>query len=191
MQVSAERCGNLLHVWHKSVTGLFWKGSEMPKAIDASDGWIYLVGSGLSPKVAKIGFASDPHRRLSSLQTGSAEKLGIMLAIPGTRIGERVLHKSFAEYRVKGEWFANADIIYHAMDMAFENILDLAQERLAHWDEDDPITLDDLAETIPYHPLMLAKEAKRAIAYFAYGRATDDWNMDLPGVPAELLAESP
>ncbi len=55
--------------------------------------------------LVKIGVSDDPRSRLSALQTGSPIKLEIVAEMPGDERYERVLHESFAEYRIHGEWF--------------------------------------------------------------------------------------
>jgi hypothetical protein len=60
----------------------------------------------------KIGFtARDPSIRLSSLQTGSPDRLKIIHTIQGSVNGERELHRKFAKNRTSGEWFSWSDEI--------------------------------------------------------------------------------
>lgn len=57
----------------------------------------------------KFGFSKDPEGRLRSLQTGSEESLVLLetVRVPegSVREYERLLHKEFAHYRTRGEWF--------------------------------------------------------------------------------------
>lgn len=62
----------------------------------------YLVGVEGSPLV-KIGYSTDPQRRLKSLQTGQPMELSLLWSRAGDYEG--ALHIRFAEYRVRGEWF--------------------------------------------------------------------------------------
>lgn len=57
----------------------------------------------------KIGFSDKPNKRLSELQTGSADKLVLIKAIDGDESVEAALHEQFALHRLQGEWFSPAD----------------------------------------------------------------------------------
>lgn len=59
--------------------------------------------------LVKIGFSSNVPKRLLSLKTGCPDDLVILKIIPGGQEIERVLHKKFADIRVKGEWFSPSD----------------------------------------------------------------------------------
>lgn len=54
----------------------------------------------------KIGYAVDPVRRVSHLQSGTFEELKILASIPGSRQQEAALHRKFAAARVRSEWFS-------------------------------------------------------------------------------------
>lgn len=69
-----------------------------------SSGFVYVIGAE-SSRVVKIGFAVDPSRRLTHLQTGSPVRLAILAALPGSRTFEAKLHKVFKDLRKHGEWF--------------------------------------------------------------------------------------
>lgn len=56
--------------------------------------------------LVKIGYAVNPNRRLTLLQTGNPERLTLMRVADGDRSTEAALHKHFAAQRVTGEWFA-------------------------------------------------------------------------------------
>lgn len=63
----------------------------------------YLVGAEGSPLV-KIGYTGvAPLKRLASLQTGQPMTLSLLWSLPVNIEGQ--LHKRFAAYRVRGEWF--------------------------------------------------------------------------------------
>jgi len=55
----------------------------------------------------KIGYSSDPERRLKQLQTSNSEKL--VLEWSRERADacklEKHLHRVFGQYRIRGEWF--------------------------------------------------------------------------------------
>lgn len=56
----------------------------------------------------KIGVSTDPERRLRSLQTATASKLVLLGVVPGDLSTEAELHRHFADYRLRGEWFRGA-----------------------------------------------------------------------------------
>lgn len=69
--------------------------------------WIYAItGCG---RRHKIGFAKNIKRRLTNLQTSSAETLRVTAAIPvhhtGARALEARLHSELGIYKIRGEWF--------------------------------------------------------------------------------------
>lgn len=72
------------------------------QGIKPADNYVYLIDGGWA---VKIGVAKDPAKRLRLLQTGSAEQLQLVAAIPGTAELERELHELFSGDRVRGEWF--------------------------------------------------------------------------------------
>jgi len=52
----------------------------------------------------KIGITKDVPARLKELQTGNSAELRAIEVLEGNR--EKELHKLFADYRLKGEWFS-------------------------------------------------------------------------------------
>lgn len=68
---------------------------------------IYLIGyEKPGPQdIVKIGFSTDPDKRLRELQTGSPFKLRLVKTYPGNRALERRLHGLFSDVRLHGEWF--------------------------------------------------------------------------------------
>lgn len=53
----------------------------------------------------KIGYASNPKKRIASLQTAHHQQLKLLKVIPGTLQAEAALHALFKNDRIKGEWF--------------------------------------------------------------------------------------
>lgn len=53
----------------------------------------------------KIGHAIDPWKRLQDLQVASPGTLEIIRIVDGGQKVEAWLHRRFAEYRLRGEWF--------------------------------------------------------------------------------------
>jgi len=58
-----------------------------------------------SDGAVKIGVAADAEARLEELQTGNPVTLRLLKVVPGGREIERVFHREFSEFRVRGEWF--------------------------------------------------------------------------------------
>jgi hypothetical protein len=72
-------------------------------------GWVYFIIC-MDAERCKIGFTKgDVHKRLKSLQTGSASELILIAKHPGTPETERALHDKFAHLRLRGEWFDLTD----------------------------------------------------------------------------------
>lgn len=57
--------------------------------------------------VVKIGFSSDPQKRLSQLQIGTVHPLEILMTFAADSTVEREIHNKLAKYRRSGEWFDN------------------------------------------------------------------------------------
>ena len=57
----------------------------------------------------KIGYATDPIKRLSSIQTSCPYKLEVILIIDGNYEKESEIHKEFVALRTSGEWFRYED----------------------------------------------------------------------------------
>lgn len=92
--------------------------------------FVYFIQAGISGPI-KIGVTGNPLQRLGQLQTGNAENLRILAIHPGTVGLERALHRYFAPYQLKNEWFDPC-----------EELLDLIESphTLAYWE----------AEGVPY-----------------------------------------
>lgn len=82
--------------------------------------YVYLIQASES-KNLKIGFSSNPDRRIKKLQTGNKEKLSMIGLIRGGAKTEKMLHKMFASYRERGEWFRNSEEIRSFFDISRNN----------------------------------------------------------------------
>lgn len=75
---------------------------------------VYYIAETGTPNV-KVGVAADPHKRLRELQTGNPRQLILRAVIPGfshldaALAAERELHSKYEHYRLRGEWFVDAD----------------------------------------------------------------------------------
>jgi hypothetical protein len=56
----------------------------------------------------KIGFSAKGVSRINDLQIAHHEPLKLVALIRGSRAKEAALHKKFAQYRIRGEWFRYA-----------------------------------------------------------------------------------
>jgi hypothetical protein len=60
----------------------------------------------------KIGITGDVRARLGHLRTACPWPLRLLFDFPGTEKEEAFLHETFAEHRMRGEWFApHADVV--------------------------------------------------------------------------------
>lgn len=71
-------------------------------------GYVYLIteardGGGLV--YGKIGYSTNPEKRLAELQTGNPRKLILLYSMKGTEADERRLHAKYAPQNVLQEWF--------------------------------------------------------------------------------------
>jgi hypothetical protein len=82
--------------------------SEIPQKIRGNKGCVYIIqeqGKGY----VKIGFAKYFPDRLASLKTDNPHDLKIIAVIQDCIMQDELdLHKKYAEYRVRGEWYEAA-----------------------------------------------------------------------------------
>jgi Meiotically up-regulated gene 113 len=68
-------------------------------------GLVYIVqGNDAGP--CKIGFTTNPERRLKTLRNATFSDLRVVRLLDGDRTTERWLHQRFSHQRINGEWFA-------------------------------------------------------------------------------------
>lgn len=69
-----------------------------------SEKHLYFIKSGVH---VKIGMSSNPEKRLLELRTGTPEQPKIILIVNNKGHMEKILHKCFSKWRVRGngEWF--------------------------------------------------------------------------------------
>lgn len=65
---------------------------------------VYFIQAGDGGPI-KIGFASNPLRRLSKMQSDNHERLTILSAIFGNQEDEESIRDQFSHARIHGEWF--------------------------------------------------------------------------------------
>ena len=82
---------------------------------------IYFIQQGQDGPI-KIGFTEgEIDGRLSSLQTGNPEVLRCIGIVDGTIPDERALHKQFAAYHIRGEWFQTAPELFQYLRAAIKD----------------------------------------------------------------------
>lgn len=59
----------------------------------------------------KVGTTRNLAKRFSELQTGSPDTYLIFGTMPGNKVVERILHKKWKPYHIRGEWFTFSDEI--------------------------------------------------------------------------------
>lgn len=78
--------------------------------------YVYFVQGQLTGLI-KIGFTEqDVNSRISSMQTGSPDRLKLLGMLPGSRVAEVKLHRRFAEDRDHGEWFRPSEALLEFID---------------------------------------------------------------------------
>ena len=69
--------------------------------------YLYVINN--TENKCKIGFSSDPHKRLKTLQTGSSTNLKLhhYVEVPAARVKmlESKIHHELSYLRLRGEWF--------------------------------------------------------------------------------------
>jgi hypothetical protein len=65
---------------------------------------VYFIRAGVDGPV-KIGIAREPLKRLRDLQVANPVELRLLAVTDGGRAAEVMLHRTFRESRVRGEWF--------------------------------------------------------------------------------------
>lgn len=67
----------------------------------------------------KIGYATDPIKRLAQLQTATTDRLDILLTFSGNIEVEKLLHNRLEKFRLGGEWFiANSVVLKTILEFA-------------------------------------------------------------------------
>lgn len=76
----------------------------------STPGHVYFIEARLC-RAIKIGWATDPRKRLVTLQAQCPDQLDLVFSEPGNGREEAELHARFAHLRMRGEWFkAHPDI---------------------------------------------------------------------------------
>lgn len=84
--------------------------------------------------LVKVGWSSDPVRRLSSLRTAVPEPLHLLATRPGGPEEERRIHHLCSEHRVGGEWFRMCERLAVEIAACSPQFVALAELEPALWD---------------------------------------------------------
>lgn len=87
---------------------------------------IYLIFDGLN---YKIGYSSNPIKRLNQLQTAQSKKLHLIAIFDGDQRKEKQIHHILRQFHLTGEWFnfknnnisEIIDIIINFTNVLYEN----------------------------------------------------------------------
>jgi hypothetical protein len=70
--------------------------------IEGKQGYVYAITDG---EYVKIGYSTNPSKRVAELQTGNARLLACIGTMEGTEDDEKLLHAKYAHLNVLQEWF--------------------------------------------------------------------------------------
>lgn len=107
---------------------------------------VYVIEN-LESGLMKIGHSAEPARRLNGLQTATPDDLCIVFLFDGGEKEEKMLHKAFAQYRHRGEWFKMSmdQIRAHGLDLTELPVPESRFKRLEKRRRKDLAQLDALA----------------------------------------------
>ena len=123
-----------------------------------SDGFIYFITSS-QEGFLKIGWASNPDRRLETLQTGNHNRLSFLFYVRAPAYLERIAQKIFKSERIINEWFNYTDELDHFVEwlelscgyhegaphLGYEQIVEIVE----NWAADDALYRFVAAQGIP------------------------------------------
>ena len=79
---------------------------EAGRTMPTGEGYVYFMDGG---DTVKIGFSRSLEARFKKMKTDLPSGLQLLHIEPGTFRTKKVLHRHFAELRVRGEWFRKTD----------------------------------------------------------------------------------
>jgi hypothetical protein len=77
----------------------------------------------------KIGYAGNPVARLLQLQTGTTDRLDLLMTFIGGISEEKELHTLLSEYRVSGEWFIYNSAVLATLDKYYKTNFPTPKDR--------------------------------------------------------------
>jgi hypothetical protein len=118
-----------------------WAARVVDGGWGAPTGWVYLISPhvnnaapGPEDRFVKVGYSSDPGRRLSELQTGCPYPLAVAATYPGCRRLERAIHLAIGDHRSHGEWYERS-VRTAALFYVLETVAVAAQIRCARGED--------------------------------------------------------
>jgi hypothetical protein len=81
-------------------------------------------------KEVKIGYATDPIKRLSQLQVGTTDRLDLLISFRGGAEEERRIHTVLSEYRLSGEWFIYNSFLLSVLNNFYTLNFPVPEDRL-------------------------------------------------------------
>lgn len=76
----------------------------------------------------KIGYASNPVTRLLQLQTGTTDRLDLLITFAGGIAEEKELHTLLSDYRLTGEWFVYNSVVLSTLDKYYKKFLPIPKQ---------------------------------------------------------------
>lgn len=82
-------------------------------------GHVYLISDG---EYTKVGFSTDPEKRLKQLQTAHPKKLKLVGLFEADREVETLLHEELTDHHVRGEWYDLGEAQYFTVLRVLEEL---------------------------------------------------------------------
>ncbi len=87
--------------WRDGV-GSAWPVPPLPRA---AVGRVYLVAASEFPGLHKVGFSSEPAKRVKKLRQTYGTDMDLLCSWPATWLDEHLAHVALADFRMANEWF--------------------------------------------------------------------------------------
>ena len=100
----------------------------------------------LRSKAVKIGTSSDVAQRIAGLRAQYGSRLVLVGTVPGDERYEKTLHRAFADYRIRGEWFrceGRLATFLSSLPFLPEDVRSVSRRRVA--DLKQPVRIDSQA----------------------------------------------
>lgn len=126
---------------------------------------IYFVAyKGITKSPIKIGYTEDYTRlktRVASMQTGSPWEIEVLGTMEGGYALERDLHRLFADWRIRGEWFQHSTPLINLIEWAKTN---RALGKLATCKQAEMYIARSLAAKKNFKPRRMSRRAQNRAA---------------------------